>query len=322
MKQHPTILVLFMSILFFSGCKKSGAPPVNGALSITGWSPARPSFGDELIISGTGFDTAPANNEVFFEASVPATVLEASSTQLKVIVPSLFLTPAYYSNIKIVRGAEEVISDPIYFSRPLSIINVEGYTTGFGLLFPGDSLKIEGSGFHQDIGHTSICLRAPGGQIDVCNNSITPVRVDSSYYTKLYAFFEPGQCIGGLPSTPDTATQLMNIWVSINNKRIEKPVRARVFPRQEFGYVSHTPNQVNGVYSISLSHKSILPGTELRLRNTVTNVIRAAPLVSHYRKETITTPVNVLQSDVGPGTWQISVVRNDVLYLTRTITLN
>src|SRR6218665_64860 len=134
MKRRTPASVAFLLAILLMACKKDSSPTAQGELSITDWIPLKPAFGEELVINGTGFDPVAANNQVIFEGSVEAGILEASPTRLKVIVPELYLTPGYYSTIKIIRGADEVVSDYIYFSRPVTIINVEGFFTGYGLL--------------------------------------------------------------------------------------------------------------------------------------------------------------------------------------------
>ncbi|MFA4917462.1 MAG: carboxypeptidase regulatory-like domain-containing protein, partial [Syntrophales bacterium] len=73
-------------------------------LNITGFSPASGKAGDTVIITGNGFSTTPASNQVSFNGSSLAAVTAATATQLTVTLP------AYTANVS---------SDP--FSGPIRV---------------------------------------------------------------------------------------------------------------------------------------------------------------------------------------------------------
>jgi len=59
----------------------------SGTLAVLGFTPARGSAGDRVLIQGQGFATVPANNSVAFNGQA-ATVVAASARELTVLVPA------------------------------------------------------------------------------------------------------------------------------------------------------------------------------------------------------------------------------------------
>ncbi|MCU0420692.1 MAG: FG-GAP-like repeat-containing protein [Cyclobacteriaceae bacterium] len=76
------------------------ALPVGGPPTITSFAPASGPIGTSVTITGTNFDTTPANNIVYFGAT-RAAVTAATSTQLTVTVP----TGATYAPITVLNAA-------------------------------------------------------------------------------------------------------------------------------------------------------------------------------------------------------------------------
>ena len=74
------ILIMLFSLLFC--VERLTAQP-----TITSFAPLSGKVGDTITISGTGFNTTPANNILFFGAT-QATVISATATSLTVTVPS------------------------------------------------------------------------------------------------------------------------------------------------------------------------------------------------------------------------------------------
>jgi len=70
---------------------------------VTGVEPATPVVGQEMTISGTGFDVSPQNNGVTVDG-VAATVLTATSTSLTVAVPSFGCTPELSRQVRVSRA--------------------------------------------------------------------------------------------------------------------------------------------------------------------------------------------------------------------------
>lgn len=90
--QQVSLLTSFLLFLIFltSGCSKgesSSNPPAPPAPTISGYSPAAAAAGEQVIITGTNFNTTAASNIVKFNG-ITATVTAATSTQLIVMVPT------------------------------------------------------------------------------------------------------------------------------------------------------------------------------------------------------------------------------------------
>lgn len=110
---HRLMAWMLASLVFLSACGGSGSPtgtgddddtpppppPPGASMTITSWAPANPYWGDTLTLTGTNFGTAPTANHVWFRNtrhgvcgipgndSTTATVVSASATQLRVVVP-------------------------------------------------------------------------------------------------------------------------------------------------------------------------------------------------------------------------------------------
>ncbi|MER2996789.1 DUF7619 domain-containing protein [Pontibacter populi] len=70
-----------------SEADKLDADDIIATPGITGFAPESGKFGTEVIVTGKKFSTEPALNKVFFNG-LPATIISASETELKVIVPA------------------------------------------------------------------------------------------------------------------------------------------------------------------------------------------------------------------------------------------
>lgn len=82
--------ILAFFFFFNTGCSKGGSssnPPVPPAPTIASFSPTAAATGEQVIITGTNFNTAATSNTVKFNG-ITATVSVATSTQLTVIVPA------------------------------------------------------------------------------------------------------------------------------------------------------------------------------------------------------------------------------------------
>jgi hypothetical protein len=80
----PTALICF-SLCLFSGCGKSSN---STTLAVSAINPSQGSFGDTVTITGSGFASSASQNSVTFNGKM-ATVINASSAQLQVTVPTL-----------------------------------------------------------------------------------------------------------------------------------------------------------------------------------------------------------------------------------------
>jgi sugar lactone lactonase YvrE len=87
-----TCIALFLMFCFFAGCsKKDSNPPPNPPdntpkITITALSVNKGSYNTTVTITGTGFSSTLANDQVFFNGKA-ATISAATSTQLTVAVP-------------------------------------------------------------------------------------------------------------------------------------------------------------------------------------------------------------------------------------------
>src|SRR5690349_3447033 len=84
--KHKSLALFVGALLFFSACKKDSdktyEPPVTEPLTVAAAKP-----GDTLIIKGSNFSTTAAENTVEFNG-VAGTVVTASATEIKVIIPA------------------------------------------------------------------------------------------------------------------------------------------------------------------------------------------------------------------------------------------
>lgn len=110
---HRLMAWMLASSVFLSACGGSGSPtgtvddddatppppPPGASMTITSWTPTNPYWGDTLTLTGTNFGTTPGANHVWFRNtryglcgipgndSTTATVVSASATQLRVVIP-------------------------------------------------------------------------------------------------------------------------------------------------------------------------------------------------------------------------------------------
>jgi hypothetical protein len=84
--KHKSLALFVGALLFFSACKKdadnSSEPPVTEPLSVAAAKP-----GDTIVVKGTNFSKVASENVVKFNG-VEATVVTASDTELKIVVPA------------------------------------------------------------------------------------------------------------------------------------------------------------------------------------------------------------------------------------------
>jgi IPT/TIG domain len=314
----PTGLLLAV-LFFFASCKKNPSPPPPDELTITSWSPSRPYFGDELTITGTGFNPDPSKNELYFWG-VPAQIVAAAPTQLKVIVPDLHsaLTPGYYANMLVKTGGKEFTSTEIYFTRQVEINHISSSSTGTAQMAPGDSITIEGGGFATSPSGNSVYFTKPGGSIPI--SKLIPVSVDSSFTTKMRCYYHVDDCLAlylnAQAATPETATELVDLVISVNGHTSRKLTRVNIFPKMPMEYVSHTTN--NGYRFITIRHKSILPGSTINWNSALINT--STLLQMEYNNDFKETGFLGLVSNVPAGNYTISITRNGVLYFRKSVT--
>lgn len=81
-------LFLVSIIFILSSCGKGDSPVQSLTTAITSFTPSSASVGDTVSIIGTNFSSTNSENIVNFNTTTIAKVISASSTLLKVIVPS------------------------------------------------------------------------------------------------------------------------------------------------------------------------------------------------------------------------------------------
>jgi hypothetical protein len=109
-------------------------------------SPTRARLGDTVTIAGKNLGGTPEQNEVFF-GDMPARVVEASPTQLRVIVPSMRLlqgedTPL---SVRVSVGGRpsKPLSVTVFDAAKISRLNPD-------VAMPGDTIEIEGVGWGRE----------------------------------------------------------------------------------------------------------------------------------------------------------------------------
>lgn len=156
-----TMITLFL-FLSFQSCKKNDtppAPPPPVAPVINNFSPVKGAVGTTIIITGTNFDSIPANNVVKFNG-VTATVSQASATQLTVKVPAGALTgkiTATVNSLMATSSTNFTVPLPLKLSTTHGITNQLIYLTGgngFGTVSDSNGFSIYSGG----TGHFSTIL--------------------------------------------------------------------------------------------------------------------------------------------------------------------
>lgn len=112
-----TPLILLSANFFIVSCSKddSTAPPKtppDTTLTISSLSSTALHYGDTILMNGHNFSTTPANNNVTING-VTATVLSATASQLKLIVPAVGNTSG---EVKIITGGQTASGGNITYS--------------------------------------------------------------------------------------------------------------------------------------------------------------------------------------------------------------
>ncbi|MGZ3752126.1 MAG: NHL domain-containing protein [Mucilaginibacter sp.] len=123
-----TVSILF-SIVFFSACSKSGSnpkpqivAPVISSLSVT-----QGPFNTNVIITGTGFSSTIADDQVFFNGK-PAIITAATSTQLTATVP----LAAGSGNLSVSVNGGSIVSGPIFRYQLSAVVSTLAGSTKTG----------------------------------------------------------------------------------------------------------------------------------------------------------------------------------------------
>jgi len=125
--------IIFHILIFVTGLQAN----FSIAQTITSFVPTWGPVGSAVTISGTGFNTIPANNIIFFGAT-RATVTAATTTTLNVIVPS----GANFLYITVTNLSTHLTA---YSAKPFNVANSCSHTPTFGaeLIVQGGSHNVE-----------------------------------------------------------------------------------------------------------------------------------------------------------------------------------
>ncbi len=88
MKAVLTLTVIVSGLSLLSCKDDSSVTPKDTTLKLTGVSPSTANYGDTIKINGENFSAVTTDNVVLFD-NIPGTVIMASTTLLKVVVPAL-----------------------------------------------------------------------------------------------------------------------------------------------------------------------------------------------------------------------------------------
>ena len=302
-------------------CKKNPAAPPPTPLTITSISPSHVFHEEEITINGTGFDPDPTKNEVFFLYDFQVDVKEASATHLKVNTPPADLFGLQSnSSIRVKANGQEVESTVfINFKRRLTVTSVShsAGNTLSNINIPGDSVIISGSGFSAD---------PDRNRVTYDGNFLEVVSVDSNYWGSLRCFYPAIACIGGDFSDPDSTTKEVDLKVEAHNQTIIWRKRVQIFPLPTYQFISYTPSPVDpGYIFFKIRHKSVLPGTYIKISRVFTNnaetEISNSLLAQVYTDELKETNLNWLATLTPPGNYIVRIYRLNRVYINKTITI-
>lgn len=134
------LLVLLGLFAAVSSCKNDDEPvAVPSVLSVTALAPTSGPVGTKVVITGTKFDTTPANNVVLFNTT-PATVTAATATSLEVTVP----TGATTGVITVTTGGVTVKSTASFTIAARSIVEKSGNITASETWTKGNIYLLKG----------------------------------------------------------------------------------------------------------------------------------------------------------------------------------
>lgn len=133
----PAYMLVFA---FFSSCSKDDSPQSANAPSVISFTPGIGNTGDQVTITGNNFSTTVPNNIVSFNGGT-ATVVNASATQLTVIVPATAFTGKIYVTVN---GQTGVSASDFTKAGSTSAPVIVSFTPTGSI---GDTIVIKGTNF-------------------------------------------------------------------------------------------------------------------------------------------------------------------------------
>ncbi len=312
------IITALLAVLLLSACQqKNGSNPVDNnnntnnnnnntttdTLKVTSYSPLNPYFEDEFTINGTGFDSDKSKDTVYFYSSfalgnLPATIITASSTQLKVNIPTdlnQYLSALqYYANFRVLTHGKNFDVTKIPLKRSLELLSLNDillYRTANLPPRAGDSTHIRGSGF-----------TLSGMTITIQGKQLSILAVDSSYWCDGY-FNLPNNIFG---EELDESV-LDSFQVKITNKdgrTYTKNISFYTSPTMSVTGVS-TPeqryslselNSLGGVVNVTVTGKNLKADTKIEVAYGG-NIISESNLAAEHFPDKVV--FEVVPSEVG-----------------------
>jgi len=153
--------------------------------TITSFSPVSASAGSIITITGTNFNDTAEGNSVYFGA-VKATITYASTTTIKVIVP----TGATYQPISVICNTLTAFSSkPFILTFPSESLSPTLYTRKSNYLYTDNKLplSVNIADFNND-GKSELIITCTGGQIQIFQNTTGGGAnwFSPGYYSNLY----------------------------------------------------------------------------------------------------------------------------------------
>jgi sugar lactone lactonase YvrE len=221
----PIYLTSCLLLLFFVSCSKSNSNPApkNTAptLAITSLSVNTGSFNTSVTITGNGFSSTSANNQVLFNGKA-ATIASATPTQLTVTVP----LGAGTGNVTVSVNNGTPVSGPV-FTYQLSVVvstlvgsNLSGEVNGTGtsaILGGPTSIAVDASGSMYIAGNDPVIRKiTPGGVVSsyagLSNNSANNGTITSFNFTANFGLPPQSVAVDISGNIYVAAATFPNIW--------------------------------------------------------------------------------------------------------------
>ncbi|MGI4749920.1 MAG: virginiamycin B lyase family protein [Janthinobacterium lividum] len=155
-KSKPYLQALLFTLLLFSCSKKeTTSPTVSTSPTISTLSSSQGSYNDQIIITGTGFSTTLANNNIFFNSN-QATVVSATTTSLTTVVP----LGAGTGNITVSVGGKTA-TGPVFTYQPTEVVVTVAGNTNIG--------SVNGTGSNATFSHSQGLATDAAGNIYVAD---------------------------------------------------------------------------------------------------------------------------------------------------------